>query len=209
MNWNDHSKLKGMHAFLSPSKYTWVTNDIDKVIDQFYNQHATEIGTVLHELAAKLISFGIKLNKTDRHIVQFYLLDHGIPQYAIDTSEIFTNFVTYVNDAISFGMDAEVILKYSDDCYGTADAIFAKGNELRIHDLKTGSVPAHMEQLYIYAALYCLEYKKKPSDLTIELRLYQNEEVLVCNPDPNDISDVMQRIVTLCPVLIDIKRKGE
>ena len=79
----------------------------------------------------------------------------------------------YVNDAIGFKMTPEQILYYSDNCFGTADAILFRNNFLRIHDLKTGKIPAHMEQLEIYAALFCLEYKVKPADIEMELRIYQ------------------------------------
>lgn len=60
----------------------------------------------------------------------------------------------YVNDAISFRMVPEQILFYSENCFGTADTIVFRNGTLRIHDLKTGVVPAHMEQLEIYAALF-------------------------------------------------------
>ena len=66
---------------------------------------------------------------------------------------------------------------------------------LRIHDLKTGVTPAHMEQLEIYAALFCLEYKMKPENIDMELRLYQNNEVLVHVPHPEDIRIIMERII--------------
>ena len=49
-------------------------------------------------------------------------------------------------------MTPEQILYYSDNCFGTADAILFRNNFLRIHDLKTGKIPAHMEQLEIYAS---------------------------------------------------------
>ena len=38
-----------------------------------------------------------------------------------------------------------------------------------------------MEQLLIYAAYFCLEYGFKPRDIDIELRIYQNDEVLIHN----------------------------
>lgn len=63
----------------------------------------------------------------------------------------------YVNDAIGYKMIPEQILFYSDNCFGTADAIVFRNGLLRIHDLKTGVIPAHMEQLEVYAALFCLE----------------------------------------------------
>ena len=103
----------------------------------------------------------------------------------------------YVNDAIGFRMRPEQILYYSRFCFGTADAIaFDEKNQfLRIHDLKTGEVPAHMEQLLIYAALFCLEYNKKPEELGgIELRIYQNDQITVHNPEPDEIKAIMSKI---------------
>ena len=89
----------------------------------------------------------------------------------------------YVNDAIGFKLRPEQILYYSPNCFGTADAIDLRGDLLRIHDLKTGKVPAHIEQLMIYAALFCLEYGIKPSDIDTELRIYQGDDILVENYD--------------------------
>ena len=75
--------------------------------------------------------------------------------------------------SIGFKLTPEQVLYYSSNCFGTADAISFKDKFLRIHDLKTGVIPAHVEQLEIYAALFCLEYKVKPQDIGMELRLYQ------------------------------------
>ena len=58
-----------------------------------------------------------------------------------------------------------------------------------------------MEQLEIYAALFCLEYKVKPSDIEIELRIYQNDEILVHNPTAEDIVPIMDKIVHLNNIL--------
>ena len=102
------------------------------------------------------------MNRNDKHLVLHHLLSSGIPRWIIDLDLYFTNLMTYVNDAIGFRMKPEVILAYSDFCFGTADAISFRNDILRVHDLKTGSRPAHMEQLLVYAALYCLEYKVKP-----------------------------------------------
>lgn len=90
------------------------------------------------------------------------------------------------------------------DFSGTADAISFRDNFLRIHDLKTGSRPVHMEQLEIYAALFCLEYKYKPSDIKIELRIYQSDEVIVHNPEPDDIMEIINKIIHLNKLLEDI-----
>ena len=48
----------------------------------------------------------------------------------------------HINDAIGFRMEPEVVLKYSLNCFGTADAICFRNKTLRIHDLKTGESPA-------------------------------------------------------------------
>ena len=76
---------------------------------------------------------------------------------------------------------------------------------LRIHDLKTGKVPAHFEQLMIYAALFCLEYDFKPSDIEMELRIYQSNEVLFMVPDISDIVPIMDRIITADKIISKIQ----
>jgi Protein of unknown function (DUF2800) len=93
-------------------------------------------------------------------------------------------------------MTSEQILFYSDNCYGTADAIGFRKNLLRIHDLKTGLNDASPTQLEIYAALFCMEYRFKPTEIGIELRIYQNDDVRVYTPEPDVIFHIMDRIVT-------------
>jgi hypothetical protein len=99
----------------------------------------------------------------------------------------------FVNDAIGYKMKPEQGLYYSENCYGTADAISFNRNLLRIHDFKSGVTKADMRQLEIYAALFCLEYDVDPNTIDIELRIYQNNEVWVHNPD--DIEEVMAIII--------------
>ena len=111
----------------------------------------------------------------------------------------------YVNDAIGFKITPEQVLYFSVNCFGTADAISFRDGLLRIHDLKTGVTPAHMEQLYIYAALFCLEYKVKPSDIRTELRLYQSNEVVTAEPTSDEIGAVMEKIVTFDRVINKLK----
>ena len=66
----------------------------------------------------------------------------------------------YVNDAIGFKMTPEQILYYSDNCFGTADAILFRNNFLRIHDLKTGKISGtHGAAFEIYAALFVWNIK--------------------------------------------------
>ena len=91
------------------------------------------------------------------------------------------------------------------DFSGTADAISFRNNFLRIHDLKTGTRPVHIEQLEIYAALFCLEYKVKPADIKIELRIYQNDEILVHEPEAEKIIVIMNKIVHLNKILEDVE----
>ncbi|GHV42170.1 hypothetical protein FACS189490_10540 [Clostridia bacterium] len=168
MNFNKHLHLDGQHAFLGASKYHWVNYDEAKVADLYSKWQASQKGTELHEFAARCIKLGQKLPKSQKTLNM------------------------YVNDAIGFKMITEQTLYYSENCFGTADSIIFRNNLLRIHDLKTGVMPAHIEQLEIYAALFCLEYKVKPSEIDIELRLYQSNDILVHNPTTEDIRPVLQ-----------------
>ena len=115
----------------------------------------------------------------------------------------------YVNDAIGYLMTPEQVLYYSENCFGTADAICFRNNLLRIHDLKTGVTPTHMEQLIIYAALFCLEYKIKPVDINFELRIYQNDEKIIFNPTVEDILPIMDKIVTADKIIRQLKQQEE
>ena len=181
MNFNKHSGLEGQHAFLGASKYHWINYDENKVADAYLKFLATQRGTVLHEFAANCITLGQKLPKSQKTLNM------------------------YVNDAIGYKMIPEQILFYSENCFGTADAISFRNNFLRIHDLKTGAIPAHMEQLEIYAALFCLEYHIKPSDISMELRIYQNNEILSHNPTVEDIAPIMDKIITFDKTINKLK----
>ena len=62
--------------------------------------------------------------------------------------------------------------------------------------MKTGVTPASLHQLEIYASLFCLEYNIKPGELKgIELRIYQNNDILIGNPQADDILPIMDKIV--------------
>lgn len=171
MRFNKHSKLEGLHAPFSASQSSWLRYDDEKMLAVYQNKKAAEMGTKLHQWAKDTIDLGIKQPRSKKTI------------YA------------YVNDAIGFKMDTEVVLFYSERFFGTADAISFRNNKLRIHDLKTGKTPVHMEQLEIYAALFCLEYKVKPGDIEMELRIYQNDEILYHNPTAEDILPIMDKII--------------
>ena len=104
-------------------------------------------------------------------------------------------FNSYVNDAIGFKMTPEVILYYSEFAFGTADAISFRDGCLRIHDLKTGATPASITQLLVYASLFCLEYDYKPENIKMELRIYQNDNIQIYIPQPEQIKDIMNKII--------------
>ena len=180
MKFNEHYNLEGKHAPFSASQSAWLRYDEEKALDVYANMKAKEIGTRLHAWAKETIDLGIKQPRSKKTI------------YA------------YVNDAIGFKMNTEVVLYYSDRFFGTADAICFRNDTLRIHDLKTGKTPVHMEQLMIYAALFCLEYKIKPNDIEIELRIYQNDEVLVHNPCGDEILTIMDKIVHFDKLLAQV-----
>ena len=195
MIFNQHSDLEGQHAFLGASKNSWLNYDQDKLATAYKRQYANQIGTILHDLAHRCIKNRVKLSKSDRHLVLLTLLENGIPQGLIDANDILETLAPFVNDALGFRMETEQVLYYSENAFGTADAISFKNNFLRIHDYKSGILPVHMEQLYIYAALFCLEYVVKPENIKIELRIYQSGEVLCEEPDPETIRAIMNKIV--------------
>ena len=195
MNFINHKELVGKHALLAPSQPYWLDYTEEKLYQKFVSNYAQTMGTLLHELAETLIRNNIKLKKTDKNVVLVHLLKNDIPRAAIDMDRIFNNFMNYVNDAIGFKLTPEQPLVYSEYCFGTADAISFRNNLLRIHDYKSGTLPAKMEQLMIYAALFCLEYKFKPGEIEMELRIYQNDEIIFHNPTAEDIAPIMDTII--------------
>jgi len=106
-------------------------------------------------------------------------------------------------------MFPEQVLYYSDNAYGTADAISFKKNLLRIHDLKTGVTPVTPHQLEVYAALFCLEYNYSPKSIEMELRIYQFDEILVHIPEDDFIEYIMDKIISFDKIIENIKVKEE
>lgn len=204
---NDHSELKGTHAFLSASKNSWLNYSDEVLVERFFNSKAAEIGELLHALAAEMITKRIQLNKTDRHLISYYLASNGIPRYLIRPEKWIVTMSNYVNDALYYDMKPEEVLYYSPFCYGTTDAVSFKDNLLRIHDLKTGTSQVHMEQLEIYEALFCFENKIDPKDIKAELRIYQSEEIIYYEPPIEEIEKVMDRIAHCDAVLQKKVRK--
>lgn len=151
---------------------------------------ASQRGTKLHAIAAELIANRIKLPATN------------------------ATFNKYVNDAIGFRMKPEQPLYFSDNCFGTADAISYSEDEqfLRIHDLKTGITPVadkygNLPQLEIYAALFFLEYDLDLNETDIELRVYQNDDIIISNPGIDRIAPIMDKIVAYDKIIDQIKRE--
>lgn len=180
MKFNRHNNLEGLHAPFTASQSHWLRYDDDRAIEVYLNRKAAEMGSRLHAWAKNTIDLGIKQPRSKKSL------------YA------------YVNDAIGFKMDTEVVLFYSERFFGTADAISFRDNVLRIHDLKTGKsgkIEDHIEQLEVYAALFCLEYRVKPGEIEMELRLYKQDQVLVHCPTAEDILPIMDKIVHLDKML--------
>lgn len=184
MHFNNHYAQIGKHAAFGASKWHWVNYDIDKLKAVYESMEAKNYGTRLHAFAAEAIELGQKLPRSRKTLN------------------------SYVNDAIAHRMQAEQILYYSDNFFGTADAISFKNDVLRIHDLKTGKIPAHIEQLEIYAALFCLEYRIKPSDISVILRIYQNDEIVEYEPEAAEIMHICDKIVEFDKVLNGIKEES-
>lgn len=153
MRWRQHFGLEGKHAFLSPSNGAWTNYDRDKLRQRLETVKAAQRGTEFHELAHRLIKLGEPLRDLQRTLNM------------------------YVNDALTYKMQSEVMLYYSPNCFGTADTLSFRDNLLRVHDLKTGISRVSERQLEIYAALFCLEYGHSPFEIDIELRIYKDNKI--------------------------------
>ena len=180
MIFNKHGSLSGLHAPFSPSQSSWLRYDEEKARSVYLNRKAAQMGSRLHQWAKETIDLGIKQPRSRKTI------------YA------------YVNDAIGFKMDTEVVLFYSERFFGTADTISFRNRILRIHDLKTGVTPVTREQVEIYAALFCLEYRIKPGEIEMELRIYQNDDVDIWQPTAEDIGPIMDHIIRLDKMLMKL-----
>ena len=179
MKWNDHFRLRDQHALFSPSQPSWLNYDDNRLMIFLNNVKAKERGTKLHKFAQQSIELG-----------------RWLPKEPVDTLSL------YVNDAISFSMRPEQILFYSKYFFGTADAIVFDGSMLRIHDLKTGSIPGKMDQLLIYDALFCLEYGVDPEDIGHTLRIYQFDTFIESTPSSEEVLRTMDKIEDFNNVLI-------
>lgn len=173
---NDHWKLAGKHAFMSPSSYHWLNYDADKLRNRFKTSMDAALGTRKHELAKELIEMGIKLPDTGQTLN------------------------SYVNDCIGYRMSPEVMLVYSENCFGTADAIDFRLNprtkkmRLRVFDLKNGVTKASEKQLWVYIAIFCFEYEQDINEIEVDARIYQHDQIYEFEIDPTDILETMQKI---------------
>lgn len=210
--YNDHKKLEGKHAYLGCSQSSWRNRTDEQLVAMYYSKYASEIGTAIHKLAQDCINQKLKLRKTDDHLVEYFLqviwpLMGGsrIPKGAYDSKMLTETLSIFVNDALGFRMDSEVILAYNEDyAFGTSDAFMCDDVKkiIRIHDLKTGMHPVKMDQLLLYAANYCLEYKKNPKDYHFELRIYQGATVYEHFPLGEEVAEYMEVIVHATKVLL-------
>ena len=187
MNFNEHWNQVGKHAFLGASQHSWLNYTKEDLTNAYNNYLAKERGTRLHAFAAECIELGQTLPRTQAGLT----------------------LNTYVNDAIGYRLQPEKVLYYSDNAFGTADAIEFRKNVLRIHDLKTGKTEAKIEQLMIYAALFCLEYKKNPEDIMIVLRIYQDNRIFEKIPEPQDIREIMAKMIMFDKYIIDIQKGAQ
>lgn len=209
--YNDHRRLEGKHAYLGCSQSAWENRTDEQLIKMYYSKFAADIGTAVHEFASYCIKNKIKLRKTDDHMIDFYLkitwpMQSGviIPVGAYDSKALIENVYSFVNEAIQYGLDSEVILSYNDIyAFGTSDALGVdeKLKIIRIHDLKTGDHPVKMTQLLLYAAYLCLEYGKNPKDYKFELRVYQGGEIIEYFPQPEEVQEHMKKIYHAVEVL--------
>lgn len=202
MNFNRHLNIEGQHAPFAASRPYWLGKTFEENKKRYSATWIPTIGTISHAFAQTMICKRIKLNKSDMKMYKLYLLDNKtqcVPYNIledVDLENIFLNLIPYINDAIGYRMSPEVVLYYSSRFFGTADAIAFNKNMLRIHDLKTGRTQVKMEQLLIYAALFCLEYGIRPGDISTELRIYQNSEIAIFEPTVEDILPIMDQIQT-------------
>lgn len=185
MIFNPHSRLVGEHAFLSASKSSWLRYDEDKLTRVYLAMLASKRGTDLHNFAADAIRLGITQKRSKKSLN------------------------SYINDALGYRMNPEQVLYFSDNIFGTCDAICFRDNILRVFDLKTGVSPAGFDQLKIYAGIFCHEYKVNPFDIELfDLRIYQSDEIKVLQPDAHDIIQIIDQMKTLDKRLTELNMEG-
>lgn len=205
---NEHKEIYEKHAVFAPSQFYWINYDPEKLLNFWDNRKAQEVGTYVHDSAARLIQD------------EYYFRENNVDCAHISLRGK-DSYSRHVMHSIKHGLTPEAPVKYSDICFGHADALGYDLNKhiLRINDLKTGKIPGHMEQLEIYAALFFGEYWDQltygyqidPYTTSIELRIFQfNDEVLTTPSAQYIIDDVLGRIKEQHEILSDgLARRGE
>lgn len=184
MRFNKHLRLEGEHAFLSPSNYHWINYSPTRLTERWFTVRAATMGTIQHAYAKEEIEAG-------------RLSDHP------------GTLGMFINDCIRDRMVCEQILYYSENCFGTADAISFRYRTLKVYDYKSGVTKASVHQLEVYAALYCLEYGVHPHDITIEMRIYQDDKVEIYDGDPDEIMYIMDKIQEFDRMIETLKLEEE
>lgn len=179
-----HLHLEGQHSFLSPSQYHWINYDEEKLRFRYKTLKAALEGVEHHRYAAICIEEGI-----------------------VQDNET-TTVGLYINQCIQYKMHPEVVLFYSPNSFGTVDAIAYRYRILRISDLKTGVSRTSEWQLYVYAALFCLEYGIDPFSMRgIELRIYQDGGVRPYPGDPVKVKEIMEKIERFDGILNQLREE--
>jgi hypothetical protein len=204
--WHDHKSLEGKHAILSASQGGWINANDESLMHRTRSFYIADAGTVLHELASKLIKSKLRITDDGVTLIKYELTNNFIPYRIFKDIDIIARTIkAFVNDAIGFGMESERVLYVSPVCFGTTDAISYDEIKkiLRIHDLKNGEKKVtDFRQLILYSAEFCIEYKVDPRELTeIELRYYQYDEITAVNSKQtpglvDDICNVINLIKT-------------
>lgn len=220
------SRLRGEHALFSPSTVSWINYTEEQFVDALKGKYRSQIGTEIHEWAGIQIQLGQKVSgirdaaKSIKTMIfrKYYTDKYGLSDFGQTIlnnlkyveNGVYNTVKLYVNDAISNMMIPEEILDYSENFFGTCDALYfdPKNAQLLIFDLKTGIRPAKIEQLYIYEALFCLRNKVDPFEITSELRIYQNEEALIDRPEPEIIRAIMDIIIQFDGIMVKQSKGG-
>lgn len=182
---NSNKKEKLNHAIMSPSQNAWLNYDEAKLYKLFHQKNIKALGSRLHEFVKEAISLKRRLAGND-------------------------SISCFTNDCIKHNMVPEYFIFYSENAFGTADAIYYSKTEgvLKIFDLKTGMNKASFKQLELYACYFLLSMDIKPI-IKIILRIYQFNEIFEFQPKQKDLEDLMNRIVWIDNLLNSFKLEEE
>ena len=206
MNFQTFSQNTDEHAPFSPSSPSWANMTDDEIVNAWKNKYRAAIGTDIHEWASTEIKCGNKpgsvrevARSIRHHIYDKYennpdYRDIILSHLKYLPNEAYGSAKSFVTDSVTLGMDSEVKVGYSFFFNGAADAIKLENKLLRVFDLKTGSMLAKPEQLYIYCAEFCLQHRINPIEISFEIRIYQNDEIFGDKPSGSDILALMDNI---------------